>query len=149
MNPLAKLYGGSSARHHLKLNADIAAISAGFVGAFCIWAGAASPWLAAPLGVWAMERWASPDRDLQENRTVRGWWEWYGDRVKHRSRWSHSLLFGTPIRLLYGFAPVVLLLPFFASRVGCFVLGCVVSDLAHYALDINQEWGLREAMIGR
>lgn len=147
MNPLRTLYGGSSRDEHLLLNLSATAAMTG-VAVACLKHGMPCA-ISAPIGCLLMEHWASPDRDLQENRKVRGYWGKYGDRVKHRSRFSHSLLFGTPLRLVYGFwfaLPCVVVFPLWSLA---FVLGCVASDCAHYALDINEDWGPLDAIKGR
>jgi hypothetical protein len=147
MNPLRALYGGSDRAHHLALNNLIACSLCGIAGAVYIHG---MPWLlAAPFGCWIHERWASPDRDLQENRKVRGYWGKYGDRVKHRCRYSHSLLIGTPLRLLYGYwfaLPCVVAFPLPSLA---FVAGCIASDCAHYALDFNKHFRPLDAIVGK
>ena len=147
MNLLAKLYGGSSRDEHLLLNLSV---TAAMTGVAIAWLKHGIPFaLAAPLGCLLMEHWASPDRDLQENRVAKGYWEWYGRRVKHRSKWSHSLLIGTPLRLLYGFwfaLPCLVVFPWWSLA---FVVGAIASDCAHYLLDLNKDWGVREAIFGR
>lgn len=101
---------------------------------------------------------ATPDVDLAENRKKQRrehWlWEWYrvsywgpfGLRVAHRSRWSHSLALGLPLRLIYGFwwaaVPVVMLWQqgvisweevWFWGQV--VAIGAAASDATHYAMD--------------
>ncbi len=71
--------------------------------------------------VWAVEWAMSPDRDLNTFKvslSPRGLWSLYWKPfsygVPHRSRWSHSLLLGTPARIVYISLPVALALVFWA-----------------------------------
>jgi hypothetical protein len=130
---LRRLYGGTNRPQHLRLSRHLAlALTLGLLFY-------APPHLAlvAGLGCICMEGWATADRDLEPRRKNPSWyWLPYGRMVKHRSRWSHGPL-GTLVRLAYGWWwllwPVYALEPTVA---GAFVLGCVVADLGHLALDL-------------
>lgn len=109
------------------------------------------------------EAYATPDMD-HASRQIWGsvwrrlwvlWWKPYSKLVGHRSRWSHSLLFGLPIRLFYGLIPLWLWLGYVVhgcwqtgewgrlvelwrawSELGGHVLvGCLVADVIHLAKD--------------
>lgn len=91
----------------------------------------------------AVERWAWPDRDIEHKRSNKGfhqYWLLYEKLIPyHRHPLSHSLLWGLPLRLLWGFWPL-LLLPFMGYSVSMLVLaraviGAIASDCAHYTLD--------------
>lgn len=147
MNPLRSLYGGSDRPQHLAINTLATASLTGVAVAFCLHG---MPYaVAAPIGCRLFELWASPDRDLQENRKVQGYWGTFGRRVKHHSPYSHSLPLGTPIRLLYGFwfaLPCVMVFPMWALW---FVLGAIASDFAHFALDIGPRLSWRQVLTGK
>ncbi len=84
------------------------AIAAATMGEFEIaWIGA---------GVPIYEILCTPDHD-HASRKIRGnlvkrlwltYWTPFKFGVPHRSKWSHSLLFGTPIRLVYALSPLFL-----------------------------------------
>ncbi len=126
---------------------------------------------------------ATMDMD-HEARTIRGpiwrrcwltyWWP-YKMLVPHRSEFSHSLLVGTPIRLVYVFLPFILieiatspftsseLLEFAASNPALawdwlwgwiqewrwLVAGAVVADLVHLLKDGYLRYGLGGILFGR
>ncbi|MEM6838846.1 MAG: DUF2227 family putative metal-binding protein [Cyanobacteria bacterium P01_C01_bin.120] len=156
---LSDIYGGSNRTQHLALNADVvkdltiaSRIAAGGVLVLGIWQqwGSVDVLLRClcaltlpPVACRTQELWASPDRDLQENRgkglgKYANYWYLYGRTVKHRSIWSHSAL-GTACRCLYGYWPALglLLLPgaVWMPIFGAWMIGVIASDVAHYALD--------------
>ena len=122
-----------------------------------------------PLGasVLLWEWFATPDMDINTRRPKRlaGWlwvtfWRPWTRRVPHRSRLSHSLLFGTTCRLAYVLAVPALLLLFPHSIFNwiweghqglvlrvleTIVMGAVISDTVHLFKD---GYGLVELFIG-
>ena len=145
---LRRIYKGTSREHHKRLNFHTAIFLLGIAIAVFL----SSHDLAVfsmYFGCLIQEDWARPDRDEQEHCNIRGYWGWYGDWVKHRNRWSHSLLFGTPARLAYGYwfaTPTAIVWPIPAMW---FVAGAIAADCAHYALDINKHWGVKDAIFGK
>ena len=73
-----------------------------------------TPWLiASGIAVPLYEKFCSPDMD-HKSRKIKGdlfkrlwliYWSPFKLSVPHRSRWSHSLLFGTPLRFVYFLFP--------------------------------------------
>lgn len=154
MTSLKERYGGSDRRHHLKLNRDVTKeLRAGCYMASALFCGivatlgdpmgglylAANAAVVTPIACQLQEKWATPDRDYEENRKgLITYWKPYGLAVKHRAVYSHSAL-GTVLRLLYGFPflPALLFLP---RQLGmpilfCWIMGAIVSDFAHMRLD--------------
>ena len=171
MTPLRTQYGGSDRPHHLALNRDVtrattsaSRIAAGGVLLLGIWQGwgiidtfisVLSALILAPIACRTQELWASPDNDEAENWkrrhpfSARYWWL-YGVLVHHRSVWSHSVL-GTATRCLYGYWPGLLLLWLPSSVwmpiMGAWLVGCIASDAAHYALDIGPRLTWRQVFL--
>lgn len=117
---------------------------------------------------------ATPDMD-HASRQIWGsiwrrlwvlWWKPYSKLVGHRSRWSHSLLFGLPTRLIYGLMPLWLWLGHIVhecwrigdwerliqiwqtwGELGGYALtGCLVADVVHLAKD---KYGPIRMMFGK
>ena len=157
---LQRLYKGSNRRHHLKLSRHLTYACIGCTTIIIFHLQAIyifeQPWRLGLLYIvslfcWLQELWASPDRDLQENRNGFNYWHPYGRYVKHRSPWSHSLTLGTTTRFIYGYWPLVSLfqvLPVSTSIpvVGLAFLGSLISDAGHLALD---GYGAIEMLNGR
>lgn len=93
------------------------------------------------------EFYATPDMD-HASRKVWGsvwrrlwvlYWRPYAKMIGHRSRWSHSLLFGLPLRLSYGLAPLWLWLVVEGVGPGEIVwyglAGCALADVVHLIKD--------------
>lgn len=121
--------------------------------------------LAAPIACLLMENYATPDRDIERQR---GNWlmHWYwliyaGFIPKHRHPLSHSLLFGLPFRVAWSLLPLAAAWAFYAEPqwadvanaaapawpiVWRALLGCIISDVCHYALD---DFGVVEMMVGK
>ena len=99
---------------------------------------------------------ATPDMDVNSRSARRGpwyrrlwvlWWKPYALAVGHRSRWSHSLVFGLPMRIVFG--PLLfLLLPlafegpwtepvalFYSQWWPWVLLGCAGADTLHMVKD--------------
>jgi uncharacterized metal-binding protein len=138
----------SGRKEHLAANAKTALQMGRFTfGLYLALAfGSVLPWWhCLPAGLLAysacglMEHWASPDRDLEENRKwslSKAYWWFYGGRVDHRSIWSHSLLLGLPVRLLWGFWPVLLPIGLLAPTwLAPVLIGAIASDYTHLRLD--------------
>jgi len=136
MTPLRKLYGGTNRPQHLRLSRHLALAILG--GGLFHWPHHADLVIAAAVACICMEGWASSDRDLEENRKPPSWyWLPYGRMVKHRSLWSHGLLIGTVVRLIYGWW--WLLVPLWMASPPLFWAWCggaLVNDLGHLALDL-------------
>lgn len=99
---------------------------------------------------------ATPDVDHNSRKVFRGsllrrlwalfWWP-YKKLIPHRSAWSHSLLKGFPLRLLYVVLPLQLLLPYFgAAWIAHFVLAALVADVVHLWLD---GYAPKQMLLGR
>ena len=85
------------------------------------------------IGCIHMEAWASADRDQAE----KGYWALYDSWFKHRSFWSHSLVVGTGIRLLYGYWGAPFMMLWLAPPIGvAWIAGALTNDLGHLILDI-------------
>ena len=131
---IRKIMGGTSREEHLDLNYCVGLVT-GLVGLVLTY-----PYhylaVIAMFAVWAQERWATPDRDVEETR-ARAHWYWliYGRIVPHRHWLSHGPV-GTVLRTVYGWWPVFLLWPLSPAVVVAWLVGCVVSDMAHYWLDL-------------
>lgn len=116
------------------------------------------------LTIFAWELYATPDMDHSSRRVWGSIWRklwvlyWYpyAQCISHRSRWSHSLLFGLPLRLLYGLAPFWFWVGYQWWYVGTiprvlelfpFVLtGCVLADIVHLVKD---GYGPVKVLLGR
>ena len=126
---LRRIFGGSDRPHHLACNFWAAML---FLPVILV-----TPWAALSLmACLAHEGWASPDRDIEE-RKANPYWYWlpYGRMVSHRHWASHGLIIGTVIRFLYGWWFILFLWPVNAAMVVAWFTGCLVSDIAHWALD--------------
>lgn len=115
--------------------------------------------LATAAGTFFWELWATPDMD-HASRSIWGspwrrlwviYWRPYARLVKHRSKLSHSLLFGLPTRLLYGLAPLWI----YAQATGLNAIsqwtlyalaGCAIADTVHM---IKDQYGLGEIFFGK
>jgi len=127
---LRRIYGGSNRPHHLRFNS--------FVAFWVALAAIAHPLaLVAAIGCWSHERWASPDRDVEDDKTYsEPYWLPYGWAMKHRSFWSHGLIVGTAIRFVYGWWPMLFFLDTFPELIIAWIVGCLISDFAHLLLDL-------------
>lgn len=120
------------------------------------------------VSVFLWELFATCDMDLAENRRPKrlpsklwvGFWYPWGKLVKHRSFLSHSLLIGTPLRLVYVLAiPVVLLLnphsvlhwaweghrALVLTGLETVVVSAFVGDAVHL---IKDDYGVKELLLG-
>ena len=125
------IMGGTSRTEHLNLNFCVGIVT-GLIGIPLFFH---LGWIAM-IAVWCQELWATPDRDVEETRSRAHWyWLLYGRMVPHRHWLSHGPA-GTVLRTVYGWWPVFLLWPLSPAVVVAWLVGCVVSDMAHYWLDL-------------
>jgi uncharacterized metal-binding protein len=131
------IFGGSNRSGHLRMS-NFAAI---FAAAGMAYYTQSFP-LAAICAIACLfqERWASADRDLEEKRKGSlGHWYWlpYGKLVRHRAIWSHGLIVGTVIRLLYGYWGIPFMLLWLVPPVGmAWCIGALANDVGHLLLDL-------------
>lgn len=109
----------------------------------------------------------TPDVDINTRSSRKGpwyrrlwvlWWKPYARMVSHRSKWSHSLFWGLPLRFIWGpmfFLWALMLLPgpqatFTAKALITWwpwvLTGCVVADTVHMLKD---GYGLVQIMFGK
>lgn len=127
-----------------------------------------SPWWAMVGAVVPLWEWAcTPDVDLAENRNrsrgsffwrlVCSFWYPYGELTPHRSRFSHSLLIGTPLRLLYTMIPIILLaalheptLEAVGNHLDVLATAAIIGDTTHLLRDdYLRKYGLGGMLWGR
>lgn len=116
-----------------------------------------------------IQRIASPDVDVDGgyygNHVMRRWvgnflgkiyqiyWFPFTVFVEHRSIWSHGIIIGSLVRLVYLFFPVILITAFFHEKLFplflasypfwiVFVIGFITADFGHLFMDSNlfSEW---------
>lgn len=113
------LAGDSNRAGHLKLNAIASSFLLAWATSKLPFLGgasylAAASWLTIATSCLSTEMIAPPDVDCAEkwsgNELYHYWWKIFGYKVPHRSIWSHSLLFGLPLRMAWALAPLVFLL---------------------------------------
>lgn len=168
--------GGTNRDSHLKLNFWITAILMGYAitqsrsmggNGDTLW------WLGVAITCRVTELLMSPDVD-QANTwgsrrgsiPYRLWWSIFGSFTPHRSRFSHSLLFGLPCRLMWALMPVFLMICGAYSlgllsngQIQSFLFlvelnnihmmilaGAIISDFFHLVLD---DYGLLEIIFGK
>jgi uncharacterized metal-binding protein len=136
MTPLRKLYGGTNRPHHLRLSRHVALVI--LTAGLFHWPHHADLVITAALACICQEGFSSADRDIEENRKPPSWyWLPYGRMVRHRSVWSHGLIIGTVVRLIYGWWwllwPLWLVSP---PMVWAWCGGALANDVAHLALDL-------------
>jgi uncharacterized metal-binding protein len=116
-------------------------------------------WLPTAIGIAVGTLWLSPDLELKSEPyyrfgPCRVLWMPYVKIMPHRSIWSHGMIIGDVIRLLYSAALVIPLLflslyfqviasetidSWFAS-LPAFVIGIMVASTIHILLDYSSSW---------
>jgi uncharacterized metal-binding protein len=116
-------------------------------------------WLPTAIGIAVGTLWLSPDLELKSEPyyrfgPFRVLWMPYVKIMPHRSIWSHGMIIGDVIRLLYSAALVIPLLflslyfqviasetidSWFAS-LPAFVIGIMVASTIHILLDYSSSW---------
>jgi len=168
--------GGTNRDSHLKLNFWITVTLIGYAvtqskalggNGDALW------WLGVAITCRSTELLISPDVDQANSwGAKRGfifyriWWSLFGSFTPHRSRFSHSLLFGLPCRLMWALMPIFLiafgalqfellssdqiqdfLFLIELNNVHMMILvGAIISDFFHLVLD---DYGLLEIIFGK
>lgn len=128
----------SNRPQHLAVN-TIAALS--LIAADCLLFNPDTTSLISGVSCIIMERWASPDRDIERQRrlSIPGlYWRIYAAFIpRHRHPYSHSLIPGLILRTLWGFWPLLLIAPHDAPLpiVARVLFGITISDITHLSMD--------------
>jgi hypothetical protein len=138
-------FGGSDRPHHLMMSKYCvvpSAVAASLIGQH-MGVDSLTGFVMALGASWAclaQEDWASADRDEEEKRKPgNGHYYWlpFGVLVSHRSWISHGLVWGTAIRLTYGFVGLPWVLLVIVPPLGiAWIVGAFVNDAGHLLLDV-------------